>query len=106
VSAATAASWLQLPALNLGPAVNAAGESHYQDALEAVAGGRTTFGVCIPLITVELVREPANPYDPNAVRVEADGRQLGYVAREDAPTSTRSSTSWLPRIVQRPAEPG
>ena len=85
VATPTAVSWMQLPALNLGPAVNAAGESHYQDALEAVAGGRTAFGVCIPLITAELVREPANPYDPNAVRVEADGRQLGYVAKEDAP---------------------
>ena len=84
MAAPTAVSWMQLPALNLGPAVNAAGESHYQDALEAVAGGRTAFGVCIPLITAELVREPANPYDPNAVRVEADGRLLGYVAKEDA----------------------
>jgi hypothetical protein len=85
VSAPTAMSWLQLPALNLGPAVNAAGESHYQDALETVAGGRTALGVRIPLITAELVREPANPYDPNAVRVEADGRLLGYVVKEDAP---------------------
>jgi hypothetical protein len=85
VAAPTVASWLQLPSLNLGPAVNATGESHYQDALETVAGGSTAFGVRIPLITAELVREPANPYDPNAVRVEADGRQLGYVAKEDAP---------------------
>ncbi|HKP99662.1 MAG TPA: HIRAN domain-containing protein [Actinomycetes bacterium] len=85
MAAPTAVSWLQLPTLNLGPAVNAAGESHYQDALEAVAGGRTAFGVCSPLITAELVREPANPYDPNAVRVDADGHQLGYVVKEDAP---------------------
>jgi hypothetical protein len=85
VAAPRAVSWLQLPALNLGPAVNAAGESHYEDALETVASGRTCFGVRIPLITAELVREPTNPYDPNAVRVEANGRQLGYVAKEDAP---------------------
>jgi hypothetical protein len=90
VSAPTAVSWLQLPALNLGPAVNVAGESHYQDALETVAGGRTCFGVRIPLITAQLVREPANPYDPNAVRVEADGRELGYVAKEEAPRFTPS----------------
>jgi hypothetical protein len=85
VAAPPAVDWLQLPALNLGPAVNAAGESHYQDALEAIAGDRTSFGVHTPLITVELVREPANVHDPNAVRVEADGRQLGCVAKEDAP---------------------
>jgi hypothetical protein len=82
--APAAASWLQLPALNPGPAVDAAGESHYQDALEAVCGGRSFFGVRHPLITAELVREPANPYDPNAVRIDAAGRPLAHVPKEDA----------------------
>jgi hypothetical protein len=59
-------------------------EGHYQDALEAVAGGRTWFGVRHPLITAELVREPANPYDPNAVRIDAAGRPLAHVPKEDA----------------------
>ena len=99
-------SWLRLPALNPGPAIDAAGESHYQDALETVGGGRTCFGVRQPLITAELIREPANPYDPNAVRVEGDGHRLAYVPKEDAPASTPSSTSWPPRIAQRRAEPG
>jgi len=30
---------------------------------------------------LELRREPDNPYDPNAVRVEWRGRKLGYVPR-------------------------
>lgn len=30
-----------------------------------------------------LVREPHNPYDPNAVRVEWRGEKLGYVPRAD-----------------------
>ena len=30
-----------------------------------------------------LVREPANPHDPNAVRIEWQGRMLGYVPRRD-----------------------
>ena len=30
-----------------------------------------------------LVREPDNPYDPNAVRVEWGGEKLGYVPRAD-----------------------
>jgi len=30
-----------------------------------------------------LVREPANPHDPNAVRIEWRGRMLGYVPRRD-----------------------
>jgi hypothetical protein len=32
---------------------------------------------------LELVREPHNPYDANAVRVEWRGRSLGYVPRRD-----------------------
>src|SRR3989304_4481039 len=30
-----------------------------------------------------LVREPDNPHDPNAVRVEWRGRKLGYVPRRE-----------------------
>jgi hypothetical protein len=30
-----------------------------------------------------LVREPGNPYDPNAVRIDWHGRQLGYLPRSE-----------------------
>jgi hypothetical protein len=33
--------------------------------------------------TLQLVREPANSYDPNAVRVEWQSHKLGYVPRAD-----------------------
>jgi hypothetical protein len=32
---------------------------------------------------LELVREPENPYDAGAIRVEWRGRKLGYVPRRD-----------------------
>lgn len=32
---------------------------------------------------LDLVREPDNPFDPNAVRVDWQGHQLGYVPRLD-----------------------
>jgi hypothetical protein len=32
---------------------------------------------------LELVREPDNPYDPNAVRIEWRGRKLGYLPRRN-----------------------
>lgn len=32
---------------------------------------------------LELVREPENPYDSGAIRVEWRGRKLGYVPRSD-----------------------
>lgn len=63
--------------------VNVAGESYYQDALRALtaaAGGeevrQDTEAVLVP--------EPANPHDPNAVRVEIEGHLVGYLPRADA----------------------
>ena len=32
---------------------------------------------------LDLIREPDNPHDPNAVRVEWRGRRLGYVPRRE-----------------------
>ena len=32
---------------------------------------------------LEMVREPGNPHDSNAVRVEGRGRKLGYLPRAD-----------------------
>jgi hypothetical protein len=78
-------TWLQLPAISIGAEVNAVGESYYQDALEAVAGGRTPFGTRTRLLAVILAREPDNPYDANAVRVEAGGATLAHLSRDDAP---------------------
>jgi hypothetical protein len=31
--------------------------------------------------TLELVREPANPFDTNAIRIDWIGRKLGYIPR-------------------------
>jgi hypothetical protein len=36
-----------------------------------------------PDVPLRLVLEPNNPYDPRAVRIEAFGRQIGYVPRAD-----------------------
>ena len=79
------ATWLQVPSINIGPQVDVVGEQHRQDALETLAAGRNAFGTRRRLLTVALVREPDNEYDPNAVRVEAAGTAVGYLSREDAP---------------------
>lgn len=72
--------------------VEVVGESNYQDALEAACGGRQRHGVehdCIATLRAE----PENPYDPDAVRVELDGRLVGYLSRGAAkafkPTADR-----------------
>jgi hypothetical protein len=69
--------------------VNVAGESHYQDALRAIAGP----GEVRLATEAQLVPEPENEYDPNAVRVEVDGRKVGYLPRDLAP-------AWAPRLAE------
>lgn len=31
---------------------------------------------------IQLEREPQNPYDPNAIKVLADGKQIGYIGKD------------------------
>ena len=59
-------------------------EAHCQKALNSIAGGKTEEGHYIP-VTVELRREPNNPYDGNAVQCLIDGQLVGYIDRDDAP---------------------
>jgi hypothetical protein len=57
------------------------GESHYQDALARIAGGRSGEPIQCP---AEIYLQPDNPYDPNAVRVEIGGQVVGFLSREMA----------------------
>jgi len=54
------------------------GESHYQDALERVCGGRTGQSQDL-IVSAVLVLDDNNRYDPNAVRVEIRGLTVGYL---------------------------
>lgn len=64
--------------------VEVVGESHYQPAIRKACGwkgpGQDTLFECL----AELVPEPTNPYDQNAIMVKIDGRQVGYLSRRDA----------------------
>jgi tetratricopeptide (TPR) repeat protein len=59
------------------------GESHYQDELWHIVGGRTTDRVRTDVKAV-LVAESDNPYDANAISVWIRGMRVGYLSREDA----------------------
>jgi hypothetical protein len=63
--------------------VETVGESHYQDALEAICGPRTEDGED-RVVEAWLVLEDANPYDALAVRVDIDGHVVGYLSRVNA----------------------
>lgn len=66
-----------------GRTVNVVGESHYQAALEAIAGGKTE-DTCNLEKWAVLLREPDNPYDNNAVAIYILGQRVGYLGRNDA----------------------
>jgi hypothetical protein len=57
------------------------GESYCRDALLRIAARRG--GVPVHC-NADLVFEPTNPYDPNAVAVLIDGLKVGYLSREHA----------------------
>jgi hypothetical protein len=59
------------------------GESHFQETLGAVAGGKTEEGVSVRC-EATLVLDDANIHDKKAVRVEIAGRTVGHLSRENA----------------------
>jgi hypothetical protein len=66
-----------------GFTVEVLGESHYQEALEAIAGGKWEDPSDME-VTAYLIREPDNAYDRNAIAVYIRGRIVGYIGRDDA----------------------
>jgi hypothetical protein len=66
-------------ALSGGIDVRVVGESYYQGALTAIAGGKGHDSVNIET-QAALVLEPDNPYDPNAVAFHIAGRKVGHLS--------------------------
>lgn len=78
-------SWKQTPTLSPGGQVDIVGEARHQDYLEELACGRDNRGCRVRCFGAELVREPENAYDTDAVRVDIGGRAVGYISRDAAP---------------------
>ena len=70
-------TWLQWPTIAWGSLHSVAGESYRQAELQRVVGSAHT-----RLVTAQLVREPTNAHDRNAVRVEVGGNHVGYLPRD------------------------
>jgi hypothetical protein len=66
-----------------GKTVQVVGESYYQDALDAICGGKCEEGYQL-MCQAELRPEPDNEYDKRAVGVYVDGRKVGHLSREEA----------------------
>jgi hypothetical protein len=76
-------SWLQIPTLNLGAAVDVVGEMAHQDALATLAQDRGAFGTRVRMVTARLIAEPHNPHDERAIRVDVGGAPVGHIARHE-----------------------
>lgn len=61
------------------------GESHYQGALERIVGGRTEDSANYRCVA-QIVPEPTNRHDRNAMRIDIEGKTVGYLSRWDAKT--------------------
>jgi len=67
-----------------GPPLNVVrGESRRQEVLARFCGPTNRLGYLVP-IAGTLCREPGNPVDRNAIRVEIEGTHVGYIAEEIA----------------------
>jgi hypothetical protein len=71
-------------------AVKVVGESFYESNLRSICGLATDTMRQFAKIAV-LIPEDDNPYDPNAVRVDIDGLQVGHLSRDDALRFRRGS---------------
>lgn len=77
------AAWVTLKP-GRGWVVEVVGESQYQDAIERSYVRHGGDGHDLK-VTAAVVPEDGNRHDRNAVRVEIDGRTVGYLPREIAP---------------------
>ena len=84
------------------------GESYHTEAIRSVVhrhgGGASPTGELV--VPACLAREPQNPYDHNAVAVTIDGRIVGHLAKELAPTYHRpldllASRGFVARVAAR-----
>ena len=64
-------------------ALEAVGESHYQNNFETICGARKERGEDLE-VEARLILEDENRYDKNAVRVEVNDLHVGYLSRQVA----------------------
>lgn len=74
-------------------AVEAVGETHHKDALDALWPSTSARSDVVLLHSALLKPEPDNPVDGLAVAVYVDGRRVGYLSNADLPAFHRSTST-------------
>lgn len=78
------------------------GEASYVDDIGKLLGKVTAQWTEV-IVTAQLLPEPSNKHDRNAVQVKVDGSVVGYLPREEAPSYVPVLTrlvadGWLPQV--------
>jgi hypothetical protein len=61
--------------------IDIVGESHYQNALNSICGGKIPDGHNL-IVHAELIHEDNNPYDRQAIRIDIHGMTVGYFSKK------------------------
>ncbi|RAO30070.1 hypothetical protein ONO86_05622 [Micromonospora noduli] len=86
--------------------VEVAGESHYAVQIRELFGKDFKPSGSEIAVTAQVVPEPQNRHDPNAIGVWVGNRQLGYLPKEEAARYTPMlaglvAQGWLPQVSAR-----
>ncbi|MET8153680.1 HIRAN domain-containing protein [Actinoplanes sp. NPDC049668] len=86
--------------------VDVVGESHYTRSIRGLLGADLKADGAEIVTTVQLVPDPQNKFDRNAVGVWAGSRQLGHLSRDDASRyapvlSVLVAEGWAPQVPAR-----
>ncbi|MGV8912421.1 MAG: HIRAN domain-containing protein [Rhodoglobus sp.] len=70
---------------SLRPQLDIVGENWHEEAIASALGGAPALDKEVEhFVVAELVPEPDNPYDSNALSIRVNGQILGYLSAEDA----------------------
>jgi hypothetical protein len=81
-----------------GSEVPVVGESHYQQALLSICGGKSIDGHHRGCIAA-LIQEPHNEYDRHAVAAQVDAQKVGHLSRDDARAYGPCSSDWRAKVA-------
>lgn len=86
--------------------VDVVGESHYARSIRGLMGADLKAGGAEMVTSVQLIPDPNNKFDRNAVGVWAGSRQLGHLSRDDASRyapvlSALVAQGWAPQVSAR-----
>ena len=76
--------------------IEVVGESFHRESFRLIVGDHMTDRFRLP-VACQLIPEPANTHDRNAIGVWVDDRQVGHVSRDDAQFIAPVLRSWMQR---------